>query len=127
MGCFQCSSLSTLILFDFTSRRATDFLADQTDGLSIEQTYNPSVLSVASLCMRFLDTPQPEGVRIFASTVLPRYPNASIQIPLFGYVHKRTQTVRPRLKRFIQFLAMTSTYTKFRICCYQGSGSEVDR
>jgi hypothetical protein len=43
------------------------------------------------------------GTRILASSVLPRYPNASIQISPFGYVHKRTRTARPCLKGFIQF------------------------
>ena len=59
-----------------------------------------------------IDTPQPKGVRILVSTVLSRYLNASIQISPFGYVHKRTRTARPRLKRFIRFLAFTPTFVQ---------------
>jgi hypothetical protein len=51
-------------------------------------------------------------LRILASTVLSRYPNASIQVSPFGYVHKHTRTARPRLKRFIQFLTFTPTFVQ---------------
>jgi hypothetical protein len=58
----------------------------------------------------------PKGMRILASTVRTRYPNASIQISPFGYVHKRTRTARPRLKRFIRFFCFYSHIcARFRI------------
>jgi len=41
-----------------------------------------------------LDTPQPKGVGILASSVLSRI----IANPLKGYVHKRTLPARPHLK-----------------------------
>lgn len=42
-----------------------------------------------------IDTPRHKCRRILASSVLPRYLNASTQIPPFGYVHKHTRTARP--------------------------------
>ncbi|GEM_PF-4474349 len=56
------------------------------------------------------------GTRILASSVLSRHLNASIQMPPFGYVHKRTRTVRPRLKGFIQFFLFFISTTRALAC-----------
>ena len=55
---------------------------------------NESVIFFTPKMYLGIDTPQPKGVGILASSVLSRI----IANPLFGYVHKRTRTARPHLK-----------------------------